>query len=281
MSELNPFAAPDEQVHVPVGRATASGDLADALRQLAVHTQDASALERDRAVMGPRVRAATIVFGGLCLLALVASFFGNMKGEQFLLIAGLIFSALFALFAVILLVLDLSLLVRGTPSTPEVALKSYLRAITTGRNGYAWAALAPTARAQIVAVQPLGPIPVGFGELSMQDVTGVKAYFASFARPGNGQIRQMAIKRIALAYHGGDVAKLDVDLTFHSYPQWVSIVVAVGFIIFRPFVIVGLIMLLVMRKRCSVAVQKTLIRAPTGAWYIQDADLLENRRDLP
>jgi hypothetical protein len=281
MSELNPFAPPLEQVHVPLGRATASGELADALGQLAAHTQNANAMERDREAAGPRVRIATMVFGGLFVLALIASVLGSLNDEKFLLVVGLVFAGLFALFAIILLVLDLSLVVRGSPSTPEVALKSYLRAITTGRNGYAWAALAPTARRQIVAVPSLGPIPVGFGELSMQDMVGAKAYFASFARPGNGQIRQMAIKRITLAHDGGDVAKLDVELTFHSYPQWVSIVVAIGFVLFRPLVLVGLIVLLAMRKRCSVAVQKTLLRAPTGAWYIHDANLLESRRDLP
>ena len=281
MSEPNPFAPPQEHVQVPLGRATASGELADALRQLAAHTQDARAMERDREVTGRRVRVATMVLAGLFVLAALAAVLGTVNDQEMLLISGAIFAGIFGLFAIILLALDLSLVERGTPSTPEVALKSYIRAISTGRLGYAWAALAPAARAQVVAVPPLCPIPTGPGELSMQDLAGVKAYFGSFARPGNGQIRQMAIKRITLAQESGDVAKLDVELTFHSYPQWVSIVVAVGFVIFRPLVLVGLIVLLAMRKRCSVAVQKTLLRAPTGAWYIHDADLLEGRRDLP
>lgn len=281
MTEPNPFAPPQEGAQVPLGRSTSSAELANALHQLAAHTQDASAMERDRQITGPRVRIATMVLAGLFALAALAAVMGAVNDQDALLIPGGIFAVLFGVFAIILLVLDLSLVERGTASAPEAALKSYLRAISVGRHGYAWAALAPAGRAQVVAVPPLGPIPIGPGELSMQDEAGVKAYFGSFARPGNGQIRQFSIKRLTLAHDSGDVAKVDVELTFHGYPQWVSIVVVLGFVLFRPLVLIGLVLLLVMRKRCSVAIQKTLLKAPTGAWYIHDANLLEGRRDLP
>lgn len=281
MTEPNPFAPSQESViAVPTGRATRPAEIGEALRQLAAHTADVNAMERERQVAGPRIRTVTMVVGGLFAVALLGTLLFGVKEGGGLLIATLTASLLFALFAIILFAVDLSLVPRTTPSTPEAALKSYLRAINAGRPGYSWAALAPTARAQVVAVPALGPVVTQPGELSMQDEAGTRAYFGAFARPGNGQIRQLTMKKVTLANSDGDVARVGVELTFYSYPQWVSLLVVLGFMVARPLVLVGLVVLLVMRKRCTVAVQKTLLRAPTGVWYIHDADLLESRHDL-
>jgi hypothetical protein len=42
-------------------------------------------------------------------------------------------------------------------------------------------------------------------------------------------------------------ALVGVALTFQSWPQWVSFVIAIGAIVFRPVIIVGVILLYVMR----------------------------------
>src|SRR5262249_30289591 len=125
------------------------------------------------------------------------------------------------------LAMDLSLVERGKPSSPEAALKSFFKAIAMGRNGHAWAALCPTAREQTVGAPSLGPVVVGSGDFSMDNESGMKAYAATFARPGQSQMRTMAVKRVTLRSVDDDVAEVDVVLAFQSWPQWVSIVLGV------------------------------------------------------
>jgi hypothetical protein len=55
----------------------------------------------------------------------------------------------------------------------------------------------------------------------------------------------------------------------------VSITTFVGFIIFRPLVIIGAIAYFVTRKRRVVRVLKTMLCAPNGVWYVYDGDVLE------
>ena len=163
---------------------------------------------------------------------------------------------------------------RGRPSTPEAALKGFFKAIVAARFGYAWAALSPSAREQTVRAPALGDVVTGTGEYSLQDQAGMKAYATSFAKAGDGMMRTMAVKRISVGHVDGDVATLDAELAFQSWPRWVSGVMAVGFVLFRPAVLVGVILYFAMRKRHETRVTKTLLRGRNGAWYVYDAELL-------
>jgi hypothetical protein len=179
------------------------------------------------------------------------------------------------LFGALLLSMDLSLVERGKPSSPDAALKSFLKSMPMNRFGYAWAALCPTAREQKVSSPALGPVVTGDGEFSLDDPTGMKAYAATFARAGQSQMRTMAVKRVKLRSIDGDVAKVDAVLAFQSWPQWVSIVMGVSFVIFRPLILVAAVFYFVLRKRHEASVTKTMLRGQNGAWYVYDADILE------
>ncbi len=143
------------------------------------------------------------------------------------------------------------------------------------RSGYAWATLCPTAREQRVMTPSLGPVVTGDGDFSLDDPAGMKAYLASFARPGQGQIRTMTVTRVTLRSIDGDVAEVDATLAFQSWPQWVSIVMAVSFVIFRPLALVGAVFYFALRKRHEASCTKTMLRGQNGAWYVYDGDLLE------
>ncbi|MFT3765017.1 MAG: hypothetical protein QM820_05815 [Minicystis sp.] len=109
----------------------------------------------------------------------------------------------------------------------------------------------------------------------MENQEAMKSYAGSFARAGGNQMRTMAVKRVTVVDVKEDVAVVEAELAFQSWPRWVSIIMAVSFVIFRLAVIIGLILYFVLRKRHETRVQKTLIRGRDGAWYVFDADLLE------
>jgi hypothetical protein len=90
-------------------------------------------------------------------------------------------------------------------------------------------------------------------------------------------MRLMAVKRPVIASIEGDVARVNVELRFQSWPRWVWIVAVVGFIVLRPLFIIGAVAYFITRKRRTVHVSKTMLRAPNGVWYVCDGDVLEGR----
>jgi len=275
--DLNPYAPPTDapEGRRSRGKSRVPRDLREALKRLDEHLADASAAARDLRVAGPRFRPITWISGALFLpcLALIVLGLDKPRGAMLPIGAGL--GVIAGMIAIIGLVLDLSLVVRGQPSSPEQALRSFLKAIAQGRFGYAWAALSPTAREQTVRTPSLGPVETAAGDFSMEQESGVKDYTGSFARAGQGQTRFMAVKRVRLAGGDGDVAEVEVELAFQSCPRWVTILTVVGFVLFRPLIIVGGILYFVMRKRHGATVTKTMLRGRNGAWYVYDADVLE------
>ena len=133
----------------------------------------------------------------------------------------------------------------------------------------------PTARAQIVQAPDLGPVETGDGEFSMAAPAGLKAYAKTFARPGGKHMHTFAVKRVAFVSEDGDVAKVEVSAEFQSWPQWVTIVTVVGFMLFRPLGFIGIILLFTQRKRHKAEFRKTLLRGKNGCWYMFDADLFD------
>lgn len=278
-ADLNPYAPPradpdglSQRARAARGRQGAA--VREALARLDEHLADPARVAADRAAAGGRVRTVTIVFSALALVAVAVmayAFTGYGAAGPVALLFALVFSVL----AIALIVLDLSLVEHGTASAPEAALRSYLKSLAMARVGYAWAALCPTAREQRVRTPALGEVVVAAGEHSMSSSESVKKYVQSFARPGGDQMRNMRVKRVTIADVQEDVAVIEAVLAFQSWPRWVSIVMIVGFILFRPAILIGVVLFFVMRKQFEVRVTKTLIRGRNGAWYVLDADILE------
>ena len=276
--DLNPYAPPTADT-APAeprrgrGRRKARG-LQEALDRLEEHLADRGEVENDRTAAGRRFRVLTMVLGALFLgsLALAGAGLGDTRSPMLPIGIGL--GAFMGIMAAILLVMDLSLVDRAAPSSPDATLKSYLKAIPMARYGYAWATLSPTARDQEVRAPELSPVITGGGDFSLRDVSGMKDYAGSFARPGQGQMRSMAVKRVTLGSVDGDVAEVSAVLAFQSWPQWVNAVIIASFVLFRPLVILGAIFYFATRKRREVSVTATMLRGSNGAWYLYDADLL-------
>lgn len=278
-TDLNPYAPPKADPEGPSFRAHAAGhlpaDLRRALERLDEHLSDPTSVAFDREIAGPRFRVVTLVFGALFVVSLVITLVSfNQTTTRALGLIGIGLSVFFGVVGLVLLALDASLVARDQPSTPDATLKAFFKSISLGRHGYGWAVLSPTAREQTVRAPALGDVDTGHGEFSMANHAGVKAYGASFARAGGGQMRTMAVKRIALGGVDGDIATVEAQLAFQSWPRWVSIVMAVCFVIFRPAVLIGAVLYFAMRKRHETRVTKTLLRGRNGAWYVYDAELL-------
>jgi hypothetical protein len=259
------------------GRRKVRGSLREALERLDEHLADPGEVERDRAAAGRRFRPLTVVCGvlfvlmmGVCALGFAE---GNTRGGLLPLGVGL--GIVTGILGAVSLIFDLSLVDRAGPSSPEATLKSFFRSMSLGRHGYAWAVLSPTAREQDVHAPELGAVVTGGGTFSVDDPSGLKGYIATFARPGQGQMRSMSVKRVTLGSIDGDVAEVSATLAFQSWPQWVNVVMVLSFVLFRPLVILWLILYFAVRKRHEVRVTRTLLRGRTGAWYLYQADLLE------
>ena len=210
-------------------------------------------------------------------LAVAASSGGRTNTPAF--IIGIVLAGVLGLLGVILLLMDLTLTQRGVPGSPDKTLKSFSRALATGRYGHAWATLAPTARDEIVSAPRLGVLPQATGEYGLGSPEGVKGYSTTFCRPSSGTLRQLSVTQVQVASVDDDVAIVSCKMTFQTWPQWVMILVAVGFAIFRPVGIVGLVIFFIIRKKHVVHADKTLLRGSDGAWYLLSGDILDGARD--
>jgi len=278
--EQNPYAPPradTEQSKVRRRRARSHGrgDVAEALERLDEHLSDPAEVAVDRVAAGRRFRPLTLILGALLVPSLAMLIAGLGDSHSVMVPIGVGLTVFTLAVGLISLFLDLALVERGKPSSPEAALKSFLKSLSMGRFGYAWSALCPTAREQTVNAPALGPVETGAGEFSLETEAGVKAYATTFARSGQGQMRSMAVKRMTVQSLEDDVAEVEAVLAFQSWPQWVNALIVVSFVIFRPLALVGAVFYFVTRKRHEASVTKTMLRGRNGAWYLLDADLRE------
>lgn len=296
MDEVNPYAPPtaDEGVATaPKKRKAKKGskkDIEAALVALEAHIANPEAVRRDLKESGGRVRTITYVMLGLAVLSLIIAIAVSGDVRKTGVIVGVSGVGIFGLIGGIALALDLSVVSRSEQGNPVMTLKSYLRAIATARYGYSWATLCPTARERSVNAPQLGPVSTGIGAFTLDSPASMKAYAATFARPGNGNMRGMQFKTPVIVKDDGDVATVAVPFTFQSWPQWAQILMGVGgafgaqagsrqgaaiSMIGAAAAIVGLIGMFAMRKKFVVTVQKTMLRASNGVWYVYDADVTE------
>lgn len=260
-----------------------SGDIAEAIARLNEHLADANAVERDRQEAGGRLRRPTIGFIAFTAIATLAAGVviangrpGRWEPAEF---GFAVFVGFLVFITLILVVVDLRFPLRDQPASPEATLKHFFQAISMARFGYAWASLCPTAREQSVEPPELGPIPVGVGSFTLRTSNELKDYTAAFARPGNGQMRTMQIKRTTLLREEDDVAVVEVHAMFQSWPQWAQILSIVGLVLIRLLgVLIFLVVFFALRKTHEVTFRKRLIRGSNGVWYVYSPQLLENVR---
>lgn len=287
MDEFDAYAPPvaDSGKAAPKKRKKKSavmlGAVADAIDRLNEHLADANAVALDRQEIGGKLRRPTIVFVVLTvLMGLVALVTIGSRETSFgmdpIVFASALLAGFLLFITIILVAVDLQFASRDVPTSPENTTKYFFKAIAMARFGYAWATLCPTAREQSVETPSLGPIPVGEGTFTLRRPNDLKDYTATFARPGNGQMRTMQIKRAELVNEDGDVATVEVTAVFQSWPQWAQLISVVAFVVIR---LIGIILFLILffslRKNHEVTFRKTLIRGSNGIWYVYSPDVLE------
>jgi hypothetical protein len=259
----------------------ASGAIAEAIARLNEHLADAEAVARDRKEVGGKLRGVTIGFivftilMGVGAIGLLDARPGRIETDP-IVMASVILAGFFTFMTILLVIMDLTFPSRDISTSPENTTKYFFKAIAMNRLGYAWATLCPTAREQTVETPAIGAIPVQPGTFTLLRTAELKDYTQAFARPGNGQMRTMQIKRSVLVREEGDVATVEVALAFQSWPQWAQLISVVALVLFRLVgSIVFVILFFALRKTHEVVFQKTLIRGSNGVWYVYSGDLLE------
>jgi len=286
MNEFDPYAPPEADGKVGASKSKKKSkravpkNIADAIARLNEHLADPTAMALDRQEIGRRLRLATIGFIVAFIFVLITAIVvlsdhnsPQWEPNEF---AIAIFSGFIGFLVVILVTVDLQLPRREKVIAPDAALKSFFRAITLGRVGYAWAMLSPTAREQAVEPPILGDIPVGEGSFVLRNTSNLKNFLQTFMRPGNGQMRTMQVKKVVLLREDGDVAICEVVAQFQAWPQWAQIVSVVAFVINRAAgAVVFLALYFSLRKVHDAVFRKTLIRGSNGIWYLYSADWFE------
>lgn len=286
MNEFNPYAPPETEG--PVGRSKSkkkskrpvARGITEAIERLNEHLADSNAVAHDRKEAGGRLRGVTIGFIIASILLLITAVVvaesnnsSRWEPEEF---TTAILAGFISFMTLILVAVDLQLAPRDKPTAPEKTLKQFYRAVTLGRLGYAWAILSPTAREQTIAPPYLGDIPVADGSFVLRSTRDFKDFTGNFVRPGNGQMRTMAIKQVTLLEENSDVATCEVTAQFQAWPQWAQIVSVIAFVISR---LIGALLYLALyfslRKTHNVTFRKTLIRGNNGVWYIYAPDWFE------
>jgi len=283
----NPYAPPKAEGPIagtgahfasPMGRPAA--DVAAALARLKAHVAPPDNVAADLKRAGGLLRPVTIVFlalavgasVGTCAAAAMAS---DGDKRTITLVIG-IMTFVFGLIAVIALAVDIRMGRRDAPAPPDLAVRRLFRGMSMGRYGYVWAMLSPSAREQSVSPPALGPIKIGEGSFSMREPSGLKAYAATFVRQGQNQMRMARVKSATVRSAAGDVALVDVEAMFTSWPLWVTVMLGVCAGVFRIGIVVALVLLFVLRKRQTVTFTKTMLQGQPGVWYAYDANLLDS-----
>jgi hypothetical protein len=279
MVDINPYAPPREDLAVPVVAyrgGTLPATLEEARRLLDEHLAQPSNVEADRRLRAPRIRVASWVMLALAAPGAVLLVVGFAARDGFLWIGvGAVITILFGILFTLLFVQDVRLDRARRSGAPDAVIKGFFRALTL-RPGLAVACLCPTGRAAPVMPPVVPPVNLGTGTFRVSTPDEAKRYARSFCRPGDGQIRLMQVKRATVRDVRGDVAIVDVELAFQSFPQWVQIVCLIAFVVIRLLgILLALLLYFPLRKRAVARTTKTLLRGRDGLWYVVDPGVLE------
>ena len=282
MSDFNPYAPPQVDLSASAPRKkkrqrAARSAIDDALARLNEHLSNPGNVEADRKAAGRRLRNVTIIFCVLAALFVAPLALIPSRDALFPVFVGLM--VVFGILAGVLVAVDLSFGSRFTAVSPDVTLKNYFKAMGMGRHGYAWACLCPTARGQTVNAPVLGALTAASGTFSIQTPELMKGYIRTFIGQSGGTMRTLQVKRAAIVTQEDDVATVEVTVACQAWPQWVNIVAAIGFVLFRPLVLIGIILFFVVRKRADLVLPKTLIRGQDGLWYVYQGDIVEGEAE--
>ncbi len=224
---------------------------------------------------GSRFRRVTFVMAALAFALLAGGGVGlAVTDGHWAAITLLVVGGVFALIAVVSVILDLTVPARDRPGTPESCLKGYITGLRFGRSGYVVTCLAPTARMHVVPAPNLMPMVTGTGASTLDTAASMKAYAKTFATQGHGQMRLFTAKKYTVISNDGTFAQVEAQMQMYSWPAWVTYVsIAVMAAIRFLGIIVYAALYYSMRKGGARVVRKWAIRGSDGVFYLFDGDI--------
>jgi hypothetical protein len=274
MIDDNPYAPPEagESVGKKKKRPPA-GDVGAAIERLNAHLSDAANVAAEREAAGGRVRSVTIVFIAIAVLMIPLLVTVAESAKPWAMPIVIVATVVSVLSSLALVIVDLTVPKREQLTSPALMAKSFLRAMSMGRHGYAWACLSPTAREGTVRSPNLSPVPTTSGTFTLRSPMDVRSFAATFTRGGAGYIRGLQVRSASVVEEGGDVASVEIHARFQAWPQWAIIIgVVSSSLLGGAGVLVWVVLFLTLRKTREVTFQKTLLRGKNGVWYAYAAD---------
>jgi len=276
MSEDNPYAPPQagasEGKKKKQKRAPA-GAFDEALARLNAHLSDPANVAADLEAAGGRLRPVTIGFIAAAALMIPVLIVVSESAKRWAMPLALVGTIASVLITLVLVIVDVTLPERKRTIPPDEAAKAFFKAMTTGRHGYAWACLSPTAREGTAQAPNLAPVPTTSGSFTLRTPADMKAFTATFTRAGAGYIRGVQVRRASLTHEEGDVATVEIHALFQAWPRWAIVVATIGSVLLGGAgVVVWLVVFMVLRKTREATFQKTLLRGKDGLWYAHTAD---------
>ncbi len=272
---FDPYAAPRADLAptyvAPSGYAPTTLRLDEARAALAAHLANPTAVALDRKNVGRRLRGVTVTLLVISVLAVVGAVAVALINEDPAMLWAAAVGAIFLTVAVIFLVSDLMIAERHA-TAPDRLMRSFLRACRFGRNGFAHACLAPTARAMTLVTPQIPPVPTLPVTVVADTPGALTTYLKSFAITGGNQQRYMRQKRVQLLDVRGDLATVEIEVRYEAVPMVAVMIGVAAFVVFRPLIILYLGLYYALRKHTTIVAQKALLRGSDGQWYLLDAD---------
>ncbi|MFO0679176.1 MAG: hypothetical protein U0169_21795 [Polyangiaceae bacterium] len=260
-----PQAPPDGTALPSFVAAPSSQSFEEARRALDQHLANPANVEADRRTRGSALAVRRVLgvvfFGGMFLAGLVLAIVGGdeaIGAGMLLMLLGFVLLLVVAIQMVRVLLLP----PRDVPGDPASTAKAWYQTMGGLSWPYAWSCLAPTARATTVPAPVLPPIAMGTGHFALATPKGVEAYAKVSVFTGGMQQRGVKVLRHSVRHQEGDVAAVDLELEFVSIP------------IFALYL--GILGMLLLRKRQRVVVTKWLLQGRDRAWYLVDGRVVEN-----
>lgn len=157
---------------------------------------------------------------------------------------------------------DLVLAAPEKLTTPEKALKTYLKCLQEKRWEYAWSLGVPRARTGNRVRPAMENIKVPRGEFNMATPEGLAGYWTPLLLQSGGTTRTLNVSKVKAALSGPDDAIAGCTLKITGYPSWIWVTILVSLII-------TVVLYVVLKKTEEVPVDMPVVRID-GRWYLLD-----------
>lgn len=245
--------------------AMAAADVAD---QVAEATRADAAEGRFRHIRPEefrRFRVATFVWAAVFLLCVVlaAGFTGSRNGGVVLAVLGWIFGFVSITIVLVFGIKDLLLLRPEAITTPEAAMRTFVKCLREKRWDYARSLVVPRGREGVRRRPAIESLKVPAAEIPVDDPKAFRAFWEPLLHSTGPTLRNCSPGRVVAERDGEDRAAACCPVKVTAYPRWTTYTILIN-------LIVPVILYYAMRKSETIDVETGLLRVG-GRWYLLDA----------